>query len=89
MGASVFGQIALDPRAGARVWRLGADPDAPWITSTGPCQAHVEGFDLHAALRVAGHDRRRLEHLCQYLLRPPLGQQRLRRLTDGVARASS
>lgn len=67
----------------ARVWRLGADPDAPWITSTGPCQAHLAGFDLHAPGRVAGHDRQRLEQLCRYLLRPPLGQQRLRRLTDG------
>ena len=82
-GASVLGQIALGPRAGARVWRLGADPDAPWITSSGPGQAHVEGFDLHASVRVPGPDRRRLEHLCRYLLRPPLGQERLRRLPDG------
>ena len=59
-GASVLGQIALGPRAGARVW----------ITSSGPGQAHVEGFDLHASVRVPGHDRRRLEHLCRYLLRP-------------------
>ena len=28
-GASVLGQIAVGPRAGARVWRLDADPDAP------------------------------------------------------------
>ena len=82
-GASVLGQIALGPRAGARVWRLGADPDAPWITSSGSGQAHVEGFDLHASVRVPGHDRRRLEHLCRYVLRPPVGQERLRRLSDG------
>ena len=82
-GASVLGQIALGPHAGARVWRLGADPDAPWITSTGPCQPHLEGFDLHAAVRVAGHERRRLEHLCRYLMQPPFGQERVRRLTDG------
>ena len=82
-GASVLGQIALGPCAGARVWRLGADPDAPWITSSGPGQAHVEDFDLHASVRVPGHDRRRLEHLCRYLMRAPLGQERLRRLPDG------
>ena len=29
--ASVQGRIALGPRAGARVWRLGDDPDAPWV----------------------------------------------------------
>ena len=64
-GASVLGQVALGRRAGARVWRLGSEPDAPWIASMGPRQAHLDGFDLHADLRVAGHDRRWLEHLCR------------------------
>ena len=81
--ASVLGQVAVGRRAGARVWRLGSEPDAPWIASTGPRQAHLDGFDLHADLRVAGHDRKRLEHLCRYLLRPPLAQERLRLLADG------
>jgi Putative transposase len=63
--------------------RLGSEPDAPWIASTGPRQAHLDGFDLHADLRVAGHDRRRLEHFCRYLLRPPVAQDRLRLLADG------
>jgi hypothetical protein len=48
----------------------------------GPRQAHLNGFDLHADLRVAGHDRRRLEHLCRYLLQPSVTQERLRLLAD-------
>ena len=32
---------------------------------------------------MAGHDRKRLEHLCRYLLRPPVAQERLRLLADG------
>jgi hypothetical protein len=64
-GASVLGHVALGRRAGARVWRLGSEPDAPWIASAGSHHAHLDGFDLHADLRVAGHDRRRLEHLCR------------------------
>lgn len=51
--------------------------------ATGARHAHLDGFDLHAALRVAGHDRRRLEHLCRSLLRPPVAQERLRLLADG------
>src|SRR5262249_34010115 len=35
-GASIQGRIALGRRAGARVWRVGADPDAPWVLSTAP-----------------------------------------------------
>jgi hypothetical protein len=55
-GASVLGHVALGRRAGARVWRLGSEPDAPWIASTGPRQAHLDGFDLapgpHAELLI-------------------------------------
>lgn len=59
------GPTADRGRAGARVWRLGSEPDSPWIASTGPRQLHLDGFDLHADPRVAGHDRRRLEQLCR------------------------
>ena len=80
--ASVQGRIALGRRAGARVLRLGREPDAPWVTSTGPRQAHLEGFDLYASLPVPADDRARLE-LCRYLLRPPVAQDRLRLSSDG------
>jgi putative transposase len=84
--ASVHGRIALGRRAGARVWRLGHDPEALGITSTGPRQAHLDGFDLHANLGVAATDRARLEQLCRYLLRPPVAQDRLRLTADGRVR---
>ena len=32
--ASIQGRSALGPRAGARVWRVGDEPDAPWMAST-------------------------------------------------------
>jgi hypothetical protein len=82
-GASVLGRVALGRRAGARVLRLGRESDAPWVTSTGPRQAHLEGFDLHANLLVPAEDRARLEQLCRYLLRPPVAQERLRLMGDG------
>lgn len=84
--ASVQGRIALGRRAGTRVWRLGHDPEALWITSTGPRQAHLDGFDLHANLCVPATDRARLEQLCRYLLRPPVAQDRLRLTGDGRVR---
>jgi len=81
--AAVLGRAALGPRAGRRPVRLGADPDAPWVERHVPLHAHEGGFDLHAAVHVAAGDRERLERLCQYLCRPPLGQGRLHRLNDG------
>ncbi len=81
--ASVRGRVALGPRAGARVIQVGREPDVPWVTSRGPCQAHLEGFDLHAAITVAAHDRAALERLSRYVLRPPAAQDRLALTPEG------
>jgi hypothetical protein len=81
--AAIQGRIALGPRAGARVLRIGRDPDAPWVMSSGPRQAHLEGFDLHANLAVRADDRAALERLSRYVLRPPIAQARLQRTGDG------
>ncbi len=83
VGASVQGRVALGPRAGARVRRLGDEPDLGHVTSRGPRQAQLDGFDLHANVWVPPNDRARLEQLCRYLLRPPLAQDRLRLRADG------
>jgi hypothetical protein len=63
--ASIQGRVALGRRAGARVWRVGEEPDAPWVFSSAPRHAHLEGFDLHANLAVSAGDRARLEQLCR------------------------
>jgi hypothetical protein len=81
--AAVLGRAALGPRTGRGPLRLGADPDAPWVDRQVPLHAQERGFDLHAAVTVAAGDRARLEQLCRYLCRPPLGQHRLKRLRDG------
>src|SRR5262249_49550809 len=59
-------------------------PRAPWVESSRPLQARCAGCDLHAAVTVAGEDRRRLEQLCRYLLRPPIAQDRLALRPDGT-----
>jgi len=64
----VVGVVAMGPRAGRRVLRLGADPGAPLVTTSGPRQARLGGFDLHANTAVPARARRRLEKLCRYVL---------------------
>ena len=46
-GASIHGRIALGPRAGRRVWRVGEEPDAPWVLSSRTSVA-VSGDDGRA-----------------------------------------
>lgn len=45
-------------------------------------KARIEQWDLDAEVAIDEHDRARLEHLCRYLLRPPLALDRLRLLDD-------
>jgi hypothetical protein len=82
-GAAVVGRVATGPRAGALVVRIGRDPVTPAVTASSPLQAHLDGFDLHAAVAVPAGDRARLERLCRYVLRPPLAQERLELSADG------
>jgi hypothetical protein len=53
VGASVQGRVALGQHAGAWVRRLGDACDREAVTSRGPRQAHLEGFDLHANVWVS------------------------------------
>jgi hypothetical protein len=80
---AVQGRESLGPAAGRRIAQLGRDSTRAWQPSTGPRQAHQDGFDLHANVRVGPLDHRGREHLVQYVLRPPLAQQRLQRRRDG------
>jgi hypothetical protein len=52
-------------------------------TVSGRRCAAVEGFSLHANVRVAANDRDGLEHLARYLARPPVATDRLSQLADG------
>jgi hypothetical protein len=44
---------------------------------------HAYGFDVDAGVRIAAHDRKGLERLARYMLRPPLAKDRIERLGDG------
>jgi len=70
-------RIAFGPRAGQKVLTLrGALPhEAP---ARQPLCADIDGFSLHAAVRVHAHERKRLEQLCRYIARPALSEERIR-----------
>lgn len=81
--AAVQGATAMGHRAGTRTRRCG---DALAHTGTTPlarCHAEQDGFDLEAGVHVRADQRDRLERLCRYVLRPPVADERLRRLDDG------
>ena len=44
---------------------------------THPLCANAHGFSLHAAVRCAAEQRSELEHLCRYITRPAIANERL------------
>jgi hypothetical protein len=46
-------------------------------TARKPLCADIDGFSLHAAVRVEARDRKRLEQLCRYITRPALSDERV------------
>ena len=73
--------IATGPRAGQPVRRLRAA--AAVVDADKPRCAHLEGFSLHANVALPAQAREQLEHLCRYLLRPPLALDRLTESPNG------
>jgi Putative transposase len=74
--AAITYRIAFGPRAGRGVLTLrGAMPRE--AAARQPLCADVDGFSLHAAVRVEAHDRKRLEQLCRYITRPALSVERV------------
>jgi len=74
--ASCTYRIAFGPRAGRKVLSLqyAASRAAPM---TQPLCANAHGFSLHAGVRCAAEQRSELEHLCRYITRPAIANERL------------
>jgi hypothetical protein len=59
----------------------------PGVEITAHLSVTKMDFSLHAATRAGAEDARGREALCKYILRPPLSQERLHLLPDGLAPA--
>jgi hypothetical protein len=65
--------------------RIVLDPDERPVGKGTLC-AQTQGFNLHAATKVAANDTHGRLALCRYILRPPLANDRLQILDDGNVR---
>jgi hypothetical protein len=81
--AAVQGRIALGPKAGAYVPRVGQGSQETREFKSGPLCAHLDGFSLHAGVRVSAGATDRLEKLIRYAARPPVVEERLSLTDDG------
>lgn len=90
--AAVQNTVALGPRAGQRILRVGA-PHGLGV-QTDATETEVEqgenqvctpthGYNVHAGVRISAQDRGRLERLCRYAARGPIAADRLSLTPDG------
>ena len=80
--AAIQGRTALGERQGAHDQRPGrGSRQDPF--QRGPLCSDLDGFSLHAAVRIPAGCRERLEKLCRYAARPPIVEDRLSLLPDG------
>ena len=66
----------------------GGDDAVPTVARARPAgeagaRGQHGGFNLHAGTTVGAHDAAARERVCQYLLRPPISDDRLTALPDG------
>jgi Putative transposase len=80
--ASCTYRVALGPRAGQKVLSLQSLPSAA-RASTPELRVNAHGFSLHAAVRWGADQRKKLEHLCRYITRPAIANERLKRNRAG------
>ena len=81
--ASLQNTVAMGPRAGQRVLRLGEPVEAVDHEQVETEQTLGHGYNLHAGYRVSAHDRTGRARILRYILRPPIATQRLSRTPDG------
>jgi len=83
-----LGEQDVDPGIAACV-QLGLATVSPQTASprrAAKLNVHAFGMNLHAATTVDGRDRKRLERVSRYLLRPPFAADAIQRLPDGRVR---
>ncbi|MBA2594621.1 MAG: transposase [Gammaproteobacteria bacterium] len=70
-------RIALGPRAGQKVLSFQTVSTREPPPTPVRC-VNAQGFSLHAEVCCAAHERKKLEHLCRYITRPAIANERLR-----------
>jgi hypothetical protein len=85
LAAATAGASPAGPAHKRAPVRIVLDPDATPVAKGKLCGQQA-GFNLHAQTKVAANDKKGREHLCKYILRPPLANDRLKILDDGNVR---
>lgn len=74
--ASITYRVAYGPRAGQKILTLQGLPTTK--KSNDRIAVQMSGFSMHAGVACNKGERKKLEHMCRYISRPPVAEERLR-----------
>ena len=80
--ASIRRKISVGANRGGKVKQIGKFYDFGWHPPHGQLLNYHEGFSLHAGVSIKASDRKGLEQLISYTLRPPIPMDRLTYVGD-------
>ncbi|MEI8347246.1 MAG: transposase, partial [Pseudomonadota bacterium] len=80
----LMGSIQNKNLLGRKVETLGKLGPGSWAEIKGNRCVYKDGFSLHANVCISAYDRPGLEHLCRYICRPPISNERLKEGSDGA-----
>jgi hypothetical protein len=80
--ASIKRQVYFGTRKGQSVMRLGDIKETEFSFITGKRSAMSQGFSLHANTSISAKNRAKLEMMCRYLMRPPLSESKLTKISE-------
>ena len=83
MLGSIQGVNCFGDHRGKKVNMMGKMGSGNWAELKGNRCAYQDGFSLHANVSIAASDRLGLEHLCRYIARPPISNERLTQDDNG------
>jgi hypothetical protein len=77
MAESISSSIQRRNNKGNKILEIGKHFNTSWHPREGSLCSYKDGFSLHAKVLIAAKDRKGLEHLCRYVARPAISNDRL------------
>ena len=81
--SSITYRIVLGKYKGEKALTLGSIPIKFQEEKDKPFLSKYSGFSLHGGVSCKSHERKKLEHICRYISRPSLSEERLSVNTHG------
>ncbi len=83
MGGSLQNRLSFGNHKGQKPAQIGKVLERTWAEPQGPCLSYLEGFSLHANVKIGKKNREGLERLARYVARPAYAKDRVERGESG------